>query len=305
MSTANPPPAAPTPVTPTPRKRHEIVIVSHSSLFYWWPIWAVGFVLAIVSYFWGERVALVPEPKDKEGKPVQVVYPKAKGNLNLEWQSENANEKREFSIENQDVLVTPPQDVKHYHPIRLTPVHMAVWKEPGVIFLVILLLVIFITNVPMRGLWSVIVVLFILALVIFLALVGALQSVLNVFTVLDVRISVGGYLVLSTVLFGLWLLVVLLFDRQIYMVFSPGQLKVRLAIGDAETVYDTTGMTFEKQRSDLFRHWILGLGSGDLIIRTAGAQGHHFDFANVLFLGRRVREIEEMMRERPVVSGQY
>ena len=30
-------------------------------------------------------------------------------------------------------------------------------------------------------------------------------------------------------------------------------------------------MVFEKIRQDLFRHWILGLGSGDLRINTMGA----------------------------------
>ncbi|MCI0741300.1 MAG: hypothetical protein L0Y72_19900, partial [Gemmataceae bacterium] len=97
--------------------------------------------------------------------------------------------------------------------------------------------------------------------------------------------------------------VFLLFDKQIYIVFTPGQFRVRLEIGDAETAYDTTGMTIQKQRSDLFRHWILGLGSGDLIVKTAGAQAHHFDLPNVLFLGRKVKEIEEMLRSRQVVAG--
>ena len=54
-----------------------------------------------------------------------------------------------------------------------------------------------------------------------------------------------------------------LFDRQTFMIFTPGQVRVRQEIGGEETVYDTTGITFQKQRSDLFRHWILGLGSGD------------------------------------------
>jgi len=54
--------------------------------------------------------------------------------------------------------------------------------------------------------------------------------------------------------FALWCIVFFLFDRQIYMVFSTGQFRVRLEIGEAETAYDTTGMTIQKQRSDLFRH---------------------------------------------------
>jgi hypothetical protein len=96
----------------------------------------------------------------------------------------------------------------------------------------------------------------------------------------------------------------LFFDQQVYMVFTPGQFRVRQEIGDAETAYDTTGMTIQKQRSDLFRHWILGLGSGDLIVKTSGAQAHEFHLNNVLFLGRKVKLIEEMLRSRPIVSGQ-
>ncbi len=114
---------------------------------------------------------------------------------------------------------------------------------------------------------------------------GKWDDILTSLSYLDIRINLGGYLLISTVLFLLWLFVFTLFDRQIYMVFTPGQLRVRLEIGEAETAYDTTGMTIQKQRSDLFRHWVLGLGSGDLIVRTAGAQAHQFDMPNVLFFG--------------------
>jgi len=62
-----------------------------------------------------------------------------------------------------------------------------------------------------------------------------------------------------------------LLDPQIYMVFTPGQLRVRQEIGGGEAAYDTAGMVIQKQRNDLFRHWILGLGSGDLVVNTSGA----------------------------------
>ena len=180
---------------------------------------------------------------------------------------------------------------------------MARNKNLGVIFCTILLLVIAITNIPMRGLWSVIVIVVIVSLVIILALMRAWEHIFATLSFLDIRINEGGYFTISTVLFIVWLLIFWLFDQQIYMVFSPGQLRVRLEIGEGETAYDTTGMTIQKQRSDLFRHWILGLGSGDLIVRTAGAQAHQFDLPNVLFIGRKVRLIEEMQRERPTVQG--
>ena len=42
-------------------------------------------------------------------------------------------------------------------------------------------------------------------------------------------------------------------------------------VGGGEKSYDTAGMSIEKHRDDLFRHWVLGLGSGDLTVRTSGA----------------------------------
>jgi hypothetical protein len=203
------------------------------------------------------------------------------------------------------VLVAPKaaSEKRSPPPIHLSRVLVSSNKNLGVFFTLVLLVVVFITNVPLRGLWSVIVIMFLVALVIILGLLDVLDRIVSTLALLDIRLSMGGYVVIGLVLFILWLLVFLLFDRQIYMVFTPGQLRVKLEIGDAETAYDTTGMTIQKQRSDLFRHWILGLGSGDLIVRTSGAQGHQFDMPNVLFLGRRVREIEDMLRSRQIVSG--
>jgi hypothetical protein len=292
MSTATPQSAAP---GRAPETRREIVIVSHSSLFYWWPVWAVCFLLFLITWITGDYMALVPSDKD-------VLYKKATGSLMWE-KSKGVEEKIQF--DKRDVILAPkPRSEKDAAPdLVLTPVRVATNKNLGVVFSFILLVVVFITNVPLRGLWSVIVIIFLLALIIILGLLGVLADILDVVSFLDIRLSMGGYAVIGLTLFGLWLVVFMLFDRQIYMVFTPGQLRVKLEIGDAETAYDTTGMTIQKQRSDLFRHWILGMGSGDLIVRTAGAQGHQFDMPNVLFLGRRVREIEDMLRSRQVVAG--
>ena len=69
-----------------------------------------------------------------------------------------------------------------------------------------------------------------------------------------------------------------------------------------EIVYDATGLVFQKQRSDLFRHWILGFGSGDLIIRPGGGKDP-IDLPNVLFVGSKVREIEELIRAQQVTPS--
>ena len=213
-----------------------------------------------------------------------------------------------------DILVAPkgahlwpddPKDDRKNPKGPLEQPHLAIShsKNLGVLFCTILLIVIFITNVPLRGLWSVIVIFFIISLSVIFALLEWWEPIMKALSLLDIRINLGGYLFISGVLFILWLVVFLLFDQQIYMVFTPGQFRVRLEIGEAETAYDTSGMTIQKQRSDIFRHWILGLGSGDLIVKTAGAQMHTFDMPNVLFLGRKVKQIEDLMKSKTVVAS--
>jgi len=172
-----------------------------------------------------------------------------------------------------------------------------------VLFAIVLLLVVVITNVPLRGLWSAAVIGMIIILALAFALFGWWEAILSWMKLLDIRITAGGYLFLSTILFLVWLVVTLFFDRWIYMVFTPGQLKVRNEIGGGERVYDAVGMTLERQRGDLFRHWFLGLGSGDLVVKTTGAQSHHFDLPNVLFIGRKVQQIEDMLKKRTVVES--
>jgi hypothetical protein len=265
------------------------MIVSHSTLFYWWPVWAVGFLMAVITAFGGWKMAVVPS-KTTFGAS-------ASGSLEVDRQVPPAEGNR-LAVEKQDVLVAPKN-------AKLVPprLHTHPSKDLGVLYCALLLLVITITNIPLRGLWSVIIIVFIVFLTIIFALMGLWNRIFEYIDFLDIRINMGGYLFISSVLCIIWCIVVFLFDKQLYMIFTPGQLRVRLEIGEGETAYDTTGMTIQKQRSDLFRHWILGLGSGDLIVRTTGAQAHQFDLPNVLFLGRKVRAIEEMLRARQVVAA--
>lgn len=120
---------------------------------------------------------------------------------------------------------------------------------------------------------------------------------------LHIHANLAFYLFVSLGLLVIWLVSVFFFDRQTYMIFTPSQLRVCQEIGSGETAYDTQGMTIEKHRYDLFRHWILGLGSGDLTIRTSGAQAHTFEMHNVLNVGSKLQAIENMQRERPTVQG--
>jgi len=275
---------------PAPQPQ-EIVIYSHSNLFYWWPVWACGFIMAIVTAFSGQSLAILPNTT----KPMTSQVVPGLGD----------------DKDRRDILVVPqktqlPRD-KDKQPIE-PKLHVSNSKNVGTWFCTVLLLVIFITNVPLRGLWSVIVIVTVVFVSIIFALVQINEQsiwdhIFHFLFFLDIRINMGGYLFISIILFILWFLVSMFFDKQIYMVFSPSQFKVHMEIGGGETAYDTMGMTIEKRRNDLFRHLILGFGSGDLVVKTTGAQSHTFEIPNVLSLGRRVREIEDMLRSKQVLPG--
>jgi len=284
MSTGSTPPNSPNPAAAVtipsrpPELPNSIRIVSHCTLFYWWPVWAVGFIMALITFTSNQRAVLV----DKDA--------------HLYTDTTVITKEADFKNRTAWVMEHPPKKL-HDEKIRISPS-----KNLGVVYSIILLLVIAITNIPLRGLWSVIVLVLIVSLSIIFALLDWWEVILQWLFVLDIRINFEGYLLVSSVLFALWLVVFFFFDNQIYMVFTPGQLRVRQAIGDAETAYDTVGMTIQKQRSDLFRHWILGIGSGDLIVNTTGAQSHHFEMPNVLFLGSKVNQIEMMLSSKQVVT---
>jgi hypothetical protein len=282
MSTQPPTPA---PVAPDDV---QIKIISHSSLFYWWPVWAIGYLLAILTWFDGHKMAVVPSKEDTW----KGIYVKT---------AKDSFSEREGVVFHEGTEVNP----KGQTPAEVEKPRLYVSQSStyGVLFATVLLLVIVITNVPLRGLWSFVIIMFLVMLSIIFAFAGWWDAILRTISALAIHINMGGYLFISSVLLIIWLLTFLLFDQQLYMVFTPGQLKVRLEIGGGEKAYDTMGMTIEKQRSDLFRHWVLGLGSGDLIVNTGGSHLQHFDLPNVLFIGRKVKEIEDMLRERAVVKG--
>jgi len=289
MSTAPQPPAQPVPApvptlpaTSGPQERKEVVVISHSALFYWWPVWAVGFLMAILTLIDNHYMAVVPAGAKPERNIVI------------------GNKMREAIVlpEDKHLAGEDPRD-KTSTPVPLK-LHVASRPSLGVIYVLVLLLVIVITNVPLRGMWSVVVIITLVLLSVIFALAGWWETIFNTLALLDIRINMGGYLVISSVLFVIWLVTLMFFDRQVYMVFTPGQFKVCTEIGGGEKVYDTMGLSLERQRGDLFRHYILGLGSGDLVVKTTGAQAHHFDMPNVLFISKKLKDIELLLKSKVV-----
>ena len=299
MSTVQPPPTPGTPSAttltgqlpaPAAHGPREIKLVSHSPIFYWWPIWLLGYVMALVTFAEGHRLAILPH--DTEVRRLSSDQPESKDRTRYELVVHGA------STKSLDHAVKATDDPTH-PPTFKTRVSEKAWLGP--VYCVVLLLTILITNVPLRGLWSFLVILMLIVLALVFTVFDVWEHLLGAIGNLHIYINMAGYLFIATVVFILWAVSVFIFDQRTYMVISPGQLKVCEHIGASIRNFDTTGLSFEKQRDDLFRHWILGFFSGDLIVRTSGAEKEEIRFPNVLWIGWRLQEVQEILRERATV----
>lgn len=91
------------------------------------------------------------------------------------------------------------------------------------------------------------------------------------------------------------------FDRLTFMVFSPGQVRIRQAIGEGEKAYDVTNMSMELEQNVLIRHRILGFyDAGDLIVRMGGPRPEVLRWKNVLLVRSKLRRIERLLQTREV-----
>ena len=308
MASTSPPPApAPQPpphAAPRPQDEpREITIVSHSNLYYWWPVWAFGFLMAVITYFQGYVMAVFPAKDVSAAVHADVT-------IKTHTQSDKGEHINEATLTDQVVVYAPQKEdkafagvpVKENNEVEKPHLRVSPNQYVGVVFVFILLMTIFITNVPLRGMWSLLVIVVAVALVVIFLLLHWMETLLSYLYMLDVRINMAGYMTISVFLLIIWLVALLIFDKQRYITVTPGQLSVCEEIGGGQQCYSTNGMTLQKQRSDVFRHYILGLGSGDLIIRTSGAQAHQIDLPNVLFINAKVRQIENLLKTTNVIE---
>jgi hypothetical protein len=259
-------------------------MVSHSMLLYWWPVWAIGLVLGFVSLMDGQRLAVVPEgTKLRAGadtgqdKTFELIVP-----------ARRAEALRELAE----------------HPDREAfDVAVAPSKYLGLLFCFVVLAVILSTNIPLRGLWSVVVFLGLLLVAVVFAGLGLWMPILGALGRLHIYITAAGYFFLSTVLLVVWLVTVLVFDQKRYVIFTAGQLVVHQEVGDLRQVYDTSNVVVQKLRSDFFRHVLLGFYSGDVLVHVPGAQTPVVVLPNVLFATWKVEQAANLMRTRPIIMS--
>jgi hypothetical protein len=284
--------ASPAQTAPHP----EIRLYSRSDIFYWWPVWVLGYLLALWTYLDGGHLAVVPGSTEAR----------------RDWRVEVAP----GQMETREGLILPPGDARH--PSHLSPagtsrsseplpppeqphVHIASSPYLGTVFLLTILVVFVSTHAPLRGLWEWVAVLFIALILAVIALYGLWGTIRNWFLILHVQITLGGYLFFATWLFAIWLVTFLYFDRLTYIIFSTGQLRVRQAIGEGEKTYDVTNMNLELEPNVFFRHRVLGFyDAGDLIVRTGGPRPEVFHWSNVLRVRSKMRKIEHLLQTRDV-----
>ena len=291
-TTTNPPPApAPSGVYPPAGARgpREIKLVSHSPIFYWWPIWLLGFVMALVTLVDNHRLAILPHETKVQELP--GVDGKAANQYMLTIPGAPTKSLREAADASARGTAEP------FRP----RVSQRAWMGP--LFCVVLLLTIVITNVPLRGLWSFLVLLMLLVLVLVFSVFDVWEDLLSAFGNLHIYINMAGYLFFAVTVLILWIVSVFIFDQRTYMIVTPGQIQVCEHIGAAVKNYPAASVTFEKQRDDLFRHWILGFFSGDLIIHVRD-QKEEIRLPNVLWIGWRLEEVQTVLREQATVIHQ-
>jgi len=258
MSTATTPAKA----APAPDAgQEEIRIYFHTPILYWWPVWAVGLVMALWTAVDDHHMILAPAGSEVYAN--RVVAPEGA------------------------TLETPM-------------VHVARSRWPGIIFALTVLVVMYLSNASIRGVWGLFGLATLASVILLFNWLDLWTPLRQWFGLLHIHLNLGAYLFIAVPVLIAWLLTVFFFDRRTYMVFSTGQVRIRDELGEAEKVHDTMTLTFEKAPYDWLR-FLAGLGAGDLVVRAGGANPANYQLPNVVRVGRKMALIEERLRTRDVV----
>jgi hypothetical protein len=244
-----------------PAQEEAIKIYSHSPILYWWPVWAVCFLMALWTYIDNYHAAFVPENTVVEGN--QIIAPEGTA-------------------------------------LEAPVVHVARSRWPGVVFVFALLFAVYVSNASLRGPWALFGLAVLAALVLLFNWLDWWTPVYRSLSLLRLHLNLGAYLAIGVPLFLMWAVTVFLFDLRTYVVFTTGQVRVRDELGEAEKVYDTGSVSFEKEPYDWLRY-VVGFGAGDLVVRVGGPQAQLYYLPNVIRVGAKMRRVEERLRTRDVV----
>ena len=165
-------------------------------------------------------------------------------------------------------------------------------------YLVIVGVVVFFTNVNLRGVWAMVFGVSALAGGLALTLLGWWDPLLEQLGNLELSVNSDFYRAMGAVLFIPWLFVVFVFDLRRYFHFQPSQITMVNEIGEGEKNFDSFGVVMEKHRDNYVQHMALGFGSGDLSIATHGGDREVMTFPNVLRINKVLKEVAKIREMR-------
>ncbi len=220
----------------------QVIVYGHSGLFYWWPLWTAGYVMALLTWLHHDQVVIGSKP---------------------EW----------------------------FHPRR----------NLGVIYTLLLLLLILVTSTTIKGMKAALIIATLAFLALLFAHLNWWDAILGWLSGQSISMSFGFYIFFSSLLFLIWLISVFGIDHLSFWRFRPGQITHEYLGGVVDKSYDTDNMILLKRQDDLFRHWVIGLGSGDLHMQTMGGRGVEMNVANVLFVIGKISRIQRLIATKPDV----
>jgi len=115
-------------------EQSSVTIIGHADLFYWWPVWAVGFLMAFLTYLDGSRMAIVP---------ARTVAEKAR-------QVQGVDGPRDVFILPADRELPVDEAGRPEQP----GLRVARSNSLGSVFVTVLLVVLLATNIRLSGVWS-------------------------------------------------------------------------------------------------------------------------------------------------------
>jgi hypothetical protein len=227
-------------------KAAQVIVYEHSALFYWWPLWVAGYVMAILTWLHHDVAEIGDKP---------------------EW----------------------------FYPS----------PNPGAVYSFVLILLIVVTSTKIKGMKAALIIAALAFLTLLFVHLDWLQSILGWLGHQSLSLSLGFYVFTSSLLMATWLISVLFIDHLSFWRFRPGQITHEYLGGIVNNSYDTDNITISlKRQDDAFRHWIIGLGSGDLRMQTMGGRGLEMNAVNVLFVGAKMRKIQRLIATKPDVPQQ-
>src|SRR5262245_30082269 len=174
--------SSPVSVNPaTPERPRRVVIVSHTPFFYWWPLWVVGFVMAGLTYWQGEPIAFLP-PGTVARQGVKV---------------EGADRPQNVLIFPEGATLPAAFDTDEQGQPRL---RMAASNNLCSIWTLTLCGCVIITHIPLRGVYSLILIVIAIAITIVFSVLGWWDPILRAARDIDIHLTASAYLVISTFL---------------------------------------------------------------------------------------------------------